>query len=336
MAKTLEERRLLASLDKLEKGNAGGDPLQNASHDGGFATEGTNIQSKAKAMKKALKGMMKGGLSREEAESLIKAMGAPDDDSSSDDEPVVKGEPNDDDSMSADDDSGDAESDDGDDDAESAEPEGFGKSTKKPSKPFSKSHGASQLANASSQTRRNEGSIRKSVMDEHPGAFDAAPVLGRLADSMDRVASRASGTDKKHLGKLQKSITEMHDMQSNFNRKVASVFVALVDKLSGVEDMVKSIHDAPVPNAAKPTLRKSQLREPSFGDGGVSAIDGSAPSSPLESLQFIEVQEALVDMCMKSQATLDDITKFENSKGDFNLLPPAVIAQLEKRLCAAQ
>jgi len=143
MARTPAEARLLASLETLEKG---GDALQDAPHDGGLATEGTNIQSSAKAMKKALRGLMKGGMSRRKAEETLKALYAKSDDASSDDD-VAKAGNDDDDSMSSDDDSGDGESAGGGDDESDEGGESSSDQPAKGGKPFGKSHGASQLAN---------------------------------------------------------------------------------------------------------------------------------------------------------------------------------------------
>lgn len=340
------EDELLAELDKLEKSTIrkGGDALQNAPHDGGFATEGTNIQAKAKKMAKAL---IKQGYSKKLAKALAKKAFADDDStmSSDDDSSVEKGEGyssdddsssvekamgSDDDSMSSDDASGDDESSDG---ASSDEASDDGSSEA----PMNKSLGAAQLANASG--KKGE-SLRKAIVEEHPdmqGAFDAAPVLGQLIDSIDRLAKKTSGPSKKDLGDLRKSIVAIDNRQNSFNGKIAKALSMIAGRIIETENLVKKMASEPIANNRQPTLRKGDLHEPSFhgndqakigGDGGIGE------PSPLQSVPYLQVQEWLTDLCMKGQAELMDITKFENSKGDLRLLPPNVIKQLEQR-CAA-
>jgi len=134
---------------------------------------------------------------------------------------------------------------------------------------------------------------------------------------------------------MRKSITEFGDNQKAFNSKIAKALVMIVEKLGSTEDLVKAIHDQPVPNQQGSTLRKANVREPQFRNGDTSGIDGSELGSPLENVEFIAIQEALTDMCLKSQGvSLDEITKFENTH-DFSMLPKAVVQKLEQKLCSA-
>lgn len=336
MAMSEAEKKLLKSLETLEKG---GDALQNAPHDGGFATEGTNIQSKA--LKKALRGLMKGGMSKEEAEQTLKALYAKSDDASSDDESVEKGMDDDSDSMSAGDDSGSGEGGDESSDDESAEADS---SSMQKSKKVNKSTGASQLANASSRhpQRAKTSDLRKALTDEDPHAgeaFDAAPILGKLIDAIDRaVKGNANGDEiaKSMKRVIRKSVAEAHEAQNAFNRKVAKGFELLFGRLDEMNDMVKSMHDQPVPNNRRTNLRKSDVVERDFGTTSRAAIDGTEEPSPLHNVEMMKIQNALCEMVMKGEADFLDVTKFENAKGNLAILPPEVVQRLEKRLCPAE
>lgn len=318
------ENDLLAALDDLEKSASirkGGDALQNAPHDGGFATQGTNIQKQAK-MKKAIKALMKSGMSEAEATKVIlKGFGSSSDDDSSSEEPIDKAM-DDDDSMSADDDSGEGE-DEGSDDMSSEVP------------PMAKSTGASQLAAAT------QGTLRKALTDENPNAgaaMDAAPILGQLIDSIDRLAKKSSGPSKKDLGALRKSIVNIENTQSNFNTKLAKALSIIAGEVQSTRAIVDKIASEPVVGNRANTLQKSQLAEPHFHDGNQAKIGGDGgvgEPSPLTGVNYYEIQKALTELCMNNKADLMDITKFENSKGNLSLLPPNVVKLLEQRLCSA-
>lgn len=337
MTMTDAERRLLKSLESLEKG---GDALQDAPHDGGFATEGTNIQSLAKA--KVMKALVKSGMSKADAEETIKAMYVKSDDASSDgdSESVTKG--GDDDSMSADDESGSDDQSGGDD--ESGEESGADSSSMpslKKGKKVSKSTGAAQLANASSRQSQKPDDLRKALVDGDPRmaeAFDAAPILGKLIDSIDRMAKSGGASDelRKSMRRvIRKSIDASTAKQEVFNRKVAKGFELLFDRLATMTDLVKAIHDTPVANNRTGNLRKSDTVERDFGTTDTSRIDGSEPISPLQNVDLLRVQEALFQMCIKGEADILDVTKFENSRGNLSLLPKQVVERLEKQLCSA-
>jgi len=330
---------LLAELDKLEKSTLkkGGDALQNAPHDGGFATQGTNIQEKAKKMYKALR---KGGFSKKEAKKAVyKAFG--DEESSSDESSAmssVEKAIGSADSMSSDDASGDDESSDG----TSSEDESSDESSAM-SSPMKKSTGAAAMANAVAGAKPQEDSIRKALTDEHPdvaGALDAVPILGQLIDAIDRMAKGGGKSSKKALGSIRKALVAESEARNDFNSRLAKALVHMTGRMIGIEDLVKKMASEPVNTGNRqPSLRKSDLQQPSFHDGGTQRITGGNGDpnqvSPLTQLPYLQIQEALTELCMKGGAELMDITKFENSKGDLRLLPPNVIEQLEKRLCAA-
>lgn len=272
-------------------------------------------------------------MSKSDAENTLKALNATDDASSDEGEEMAKG--GEDDAMSAEDESGDSASggdDESSDDGDSASDEA--------SKKFGKSHGAAQLANASSQTRRQrDGNLRKALVDETPnaeGLFDAAPILGKLVDSIDKLAGgQPDQHDRQILKSMRKSVRELGANQGAFNTKIAKALVMMFERLDETRDMVKAMHDTPVPNARGTTLRKSDIREPQFGNGDTTGIDGRLPESALSGVEVLKIQEQLYEMCTKSMVTLDDVTKWENSRYDFNMLPTAVVQQLEKRLCSA-
>lgn len=330
-----KEDDLIAFMDKLEK-SAGSDALQSASHDGGFATEGTNIQAQAKKMKKAL---VKGGMSPSEADVLVaKAFPPPQGDEEEDEPAKTKkgfGGSDDDDSMSADDDSGDAESSDGGSDDE--QDDGNGGPPSKKGAPMKKSNqGAAQLASASTR----ENNLRKALVDENPDAgavFDGVPVLAQLVESIDKMLSKSTsnGSNKRIVSDIRKSLDQVRTTQNAFNSKLAMGLSMIAARVINTENLVKSIADQPMVNNRAPSLRKSDILEPSFHGGEHHQIDGSVPQSPLYGVEFLKIQEALVEICMKGGADVTDITKFENSKGNLNMLPPAVLKQLEQRLCAA-
>lgn len=322
------EDQLMAFLDTMEKSTGGGDALQSASHDGGFATEGTNIQAQAKKMQKAL---IKSGYSVKEANALVaKAFPPGGDDDSSSEEEIEKG---DDDSMSEEDTSGDEGSDE--DEGENGPPmPPMAKGKMK------KSLGASQLDTASK--RREHGALRKALVEENPdmeGAFDAAPILMNLVTSIDNLVSRNSGgINKSVVSDLRKSIQNVQTVQNAFNTKLAKGLSMIAQLVIDQGVLVKAMHDQPVVQNRAVTMRKSDVLEPGFHHGQTQFdSDAQAPQrSPLYGVEFLKIQEALVDICMKGQgATIDNVTMFENSKGDLNLLPPNVVKQLEQRLCAA-
>lgn len=293
------EDELMAELARLEKStiSKGGDALQNAPHDGGFATEGTNIQSKAN-VKKAL---MKGGMSEEDADKTIALMkGFGEDESSSPGE-------------------GDEGTSSPDEDSESAEP------------PMEKSLGAASLANASKKQSKKEDSIRKSLSDETNEAINAVPVLDALVKSIDKLA-KGAGVDSE----VRKSLGEMKATQDGFNKKVAAALTLIAKSQNEVMSLVKSIEAQPQAQRA-PTIRKSEIVEPNFHDNGQGNIGGitTGTVSPLASVPMLDIQNALVDIVMKGGADPMDVTKFENSKGNFNLLPPNVVKQLETRFQTA-
>jgi hypothetical protein len=323
------EDELKTALDGLEQSTIrkGGDALQNAPHDGGFATQGTNIQTKT-AIKKATATFMAKGMNKADAkkaaQELVKALMTSDDEDSDDD--AAKAFGNDDASSDAESDAGGSDDDSSSDDDAAASP-------------MSKSTGASQLAGAGGGGTRNGDSLRKALTDENPDAgttIDAVPILGQLIDSIDRMTKRGGATSPKALGEIRKSLADLHSVQNSFNGRVAKALVLMGARVISTEAMVKKIHDEPV-NAGNrtPTLRKGELRDPPLHDNDTQRIEGGAPSSPLGGVEYLKVQGALVDLCMKGLADPMDITKFENSKGNFALLPANVVKQLEQRLCPA-
>jgi hypothetical protein len=136
---------------------------------------------------------------------------------------------------------------------------------------------------------------------------------------------------------VRKALSETQEAQSAFNRKVAKGFELLFGRFNDMSDMVKSMHDQPVPNERRGNVRKSEVVERDFGTTDTSRIDGSEPISPLHNVELIKVQEALYQMCIKGEAGLDflDVTKFENSRGNFSILSSEVIKRLEKRFCSS-
>lgn len=329
--RTSEEERVLKALEAFENGTLakGGDALQNAPHDGGFATQGTNIQSKAKAVKKAMKALIKGGMSETDAAKIVKAIESNDDDDSSSDNvdddtsspmPMAKSVDADDDDSASDDESDDEE--------------------------IEKSHrrGASQLSNASSRGKNSIGGLRKALIEDdaaNSAAIDAAPILAKLIDAIDNLSRVDSRNITKSLQKnsgmddLRKSVQEGRQQQAVFQSQLAKAMPLLFSKMSAVEDMVKAIHDQPVANYGGNTLRKSDIREPSFNDGDTSGFDGSPRQSPLANVEFLKIQEALVDMCKSNHVDLLDVTRFENSR-NYDQLPSSVIKRLEAKLCSAE
>jgi len=307
------EQTLLAELERLEKGGAtlqkGGDALQNQPHDGGFATEGTNIQSKAN-VKKALAALVKGGMSEEEAkktiESISKGMG--DDDSSS--LPP-----------------------DGDDETSSPEED----TQVSGDAPMQKSLGAAQLANASSKRGSKEETIRKSLSEETNNVINAIPVLGELVKTIDTLSKSVRGQGD---AELRKSVTEMRSTQQAFNDKVAKALSLIAKSVFETRELVKAIESQPIVQTRAPTLRKGDIVEPQFHGNDQNLIGGNGgltEASPLTNVPMLKIQEALVDICMKGGNGVDvmDVTRFENSKGDLTQLPKHVVELLEKRLCSA-
>jgi hypothetical protein len=306
------EQELMAEVERLEKSMLakGGDALQNAPHDGGFATEGTNIQSKA-TVKKALAALIKGGMSKEDAEKTVAAL--------------AKGFPPPGD---GDDESSPEEG--GDDETSSPEEDGDGQSDEPP---MGKSLGAAQLANASSKTRkRGEDSIRKALTDEASNAIDAVPVLGQLVDQIDKLA-KSIGT--KGDAELRKSVSDMKVTQDAFNQKMAKALTIIAKSVLDTNALVKAIESQPVLNNRAPSLRKSDIVEPHMHSNAQQQLVGGGDSSPLMNVEMLRIQEGLVDLVMKGLADPMDVTKFENSKGNFSMLPPNVVKQLEQRLCPA-
>lgn len=328
MPKNEQELALVAELDNLEKSllQKGGDALQNAPHDGGFATQGTNIQTAAKAKKKILKGLLKGGMSKKAAEKLMKGMdesSSSSDDSSSDE--VEKGLPSDDDS-SGDDESSDDESVDESDDESVDVP------------PMKKSTGAAQLANVTStREKKRGGEIRKAFGEEEERNIDAVPILDKLIRTLD-----TNGTlQKSELVTLRKSLEKSAASQATFNTKAVQAFIVLGQKVNELMTLTKSIADQPI-QPRQPQLRKGDVRQPEFH--GNNGSDWTQPEeSPLEDLAksisgMFKIQEVLVDMVMKGDVpglTAMDVTKFENAKGDFSILPKEVVKRLNNRLFPA-
>jgi len=323
------EDELMAELERLEKSTIrkGGDALQSAPHDGGFATEGTNIQSAA--MKKVIKAMVAGGMSKAQAqETAKKAFASKDSDSDSESDNTAKGMNGDEASDDEDDMSGGADGDDSSDDEESPD-----------EPPMSKSLGAAKLANATRGGGSQASSLRKALVDESPGVgdqLDAAPILGQLIDAIDRMA-RGAGPSKHDIKTIRKSIVRVQEVQNDFNGKLAKALSMIAGRVIATEAIVKAMANEPVINTRAPTLRKGDLSEPMFHGNTTAQIDGRQEASPLHGVEYLKIQEALVDLCTKGLGGIDllDITKFENSKGDLRMLPPSALKHLEQRLCGA-
>lgn len=312
------EQDLLHSLEALERGDLakGGDALQNAPHDGGLATQGTNIQSK-KDVKKALDTLIKGGMSKQDAEVLVKRL--------------AKGfEPGGDDGSGEDDASGA-------DDSSSMPPDGDDDT----SSPMEKSirAGAAQLQNASRKPKRGEGTLRKGLSDDANDAVDAAPILAQLVAGIEQLASKQPKLD---TSDLRKSIDGIQTSQKQIAGALKGALSLIFDRITNLDTIVKSMADQPAPQRPN-TLQKGNLSHPSFGDtsGSIEGLTNGggydANQSALRSVPMLDIQNELVEMCMKSTAglTVDDVTKFENSHGNLNLLNPNVIKALEQRFCPA-
>jgi hypothetical protein len=349
MPQSLNEQRLMEVLSGLERRGGlakGGDALQNAPHDGGFATEGTNIQAKAKAkkaMRKAIKAMVAKGIDPAEAEKLVKAIRGEEDEDEDSSSPVAKGgdDESSDEDMASEDDGGEGE---GGDDESSALP-----SQAKPpiaKDAVGKSLGAAQLAN-STQSHREQESLRKSLSDDDNKMVDATPVLGMIIKSFDgltnQVREALSGGGKRVKGdrKLRKSFANYEKRQYGFNDNVAKALGIICGQVDELRGVIVKMANEPV-HVNRNQLQKGNLHQPDF-NASTHEIDGRQynpmEQSPLiaNGISLMAIQNTLADLCMKSggkEVSLDDVTKFENTQ-DLNMLPPNVVRQLENRLCPA-
>ena len=329
MQMTEQEQTLLAQLDDMEKSSIrkGGDALQSAPQDGGFATEGTNIQSKAKAakVKKAIESLMKKGLTHEDAlDIVLKGF-----DDGSDDEDSEGADDSSDDSGDSMDDS----SDEG--DSKGPPPKAPPMPPGKGSPPMSKSLGAAQMSMAS-RSNRKESAIRKALTDEDSATIDAAPVLKALVDAVDQLAKSSSKRDD---SSLRKSIEQQAYSQNAFNSKLAKALTVIADMVIKSNATVERIAAQPIANDRVGMLRKSDIIQPGFHNGAapMEIAGGEMQHSPLMGVEMLRIQEALVDIVQKSNNPdlLLEVTKFENSKGNLSVLPPNILKQLETRLCPA-
>lgn len=308
---TKEEEALLKALDDLEKHSVrkGGDALQNAPHDGGFASEGTNIQAKAKAAKAA---MMKGGMSEEEADAILKGIGGGGDD----------------DAMSSD----DSASDDGDEMTSSPDEEAppMAKSKMKKS-----TTGAAQLANASS-SRKSGDTLKKALVDENPqmeGAIDALPILGKFIDQLAKTNQLTDASART----LKKSLDAIAQANTDFNTRMAKSQVAAFDRFNALEAKLDKLLSEPVANNRSGNIRKSDIVQPQFHDGNASSFGGPGAEerSPLFEMEPMKIQKALVDLAMEGKVDVMEVTKFENEHCNIATLPPQIRKSLEAKLCPA-
>lgn len=300
------EEELLQTFGELEKAALKkGDALADAPHDGGFATEGENIQSKAGVKKAVAKAVEDGTLSKAQAAKLLKMMSA---------------------------------SDAGDEDEEGGDEDEDTESMKSKKKSVSKSDvAARRLAAASGELDEDAGSdLRKALVDEVPEAekmMDASDFVKGLVD----VTAKSVSGFKATVEELAKSLSEGQAYQRDYNTRLAKGLVQVAKALSDVDQKLEKLLNAPVaPQARQLTVAKSDVLQPQFG--GVSSQEAKEQStfdfanSPLNNVPLLRIQEALVAKAEQRQLDPMAITNFELTK-DFRALPEKVLKALEAELC---
>lgn len=308
----IEPDELMKAVQQLEADVKKGDPLQDAPHDGGLATEGKNIQSRDEA-KKAIEAILaKGGYNKSQKARLLKMLSATDMESGDGDEP------------------GDDDGDEGggeDDEDEKPMPTAMKGKIKK----GAIDSGVAQLAHATT------GDLKKAIIDHdesNENVFDATPFLDGLVKSLGaQLADAKAGT-----AVLYKALLDDRATQKQFRGTLAKAFSLLDEKLTDISDRIQKIENQPVPNSRPTTVRKSDVVQPDFRNQGHAPGDegGDNEPSPLYGVEYLKIQEALVDMVMKGEIQDSmNVTKFENAKGDLRVLDPKIVKALEKRLCAA-
>lgn len=319
----MDQELLMNALADLEKGATlrKGDALVEHPHDGGFATEGTNIQTLAKNQSNAVKALMKGGMSKSDATKMVKALAKSDDDSMSEDDDSGSSDDGDADSMSS--------------DMDSSSDEGGEMPPMMKGKKVSKSLGASKL-DASSRREKTGRSLRKSMMEENPdleNAIDVTPILGQFVTHLEALANKSD--DGSSFATLRKSIAATQHQQMAFNTRLAKAMTIIGESIMQVSNLVKAMANEPAPRNLQ--LKKSQIVQPSFQTDNTSLAESltGGGESPLSQIAPMVIQDALVDMCMKSESGVSAmmVTNFENARCNLSMLPPNVLKTLEQKLC---
>lgn len=301
--------RLDAALSELEESIQKGDPLQDQPHDGGLATQGTNIQSRADAKKAAAKALTDSGMSKADADKVLKMLSASD---------MGSGEGEDDEEPSG----RDMESDEDEEDADAIKARKAKKAYKSEPDP----------------------DLKKALVDENPDnekLFNVAPFLEQLVGQLGRM----SGNTQQQVDSLTKSLDTATKRQGDFNVRLAKGLVnivgALNDQYQSLNEKIEKILNQPVPNGRQTAVvRKSDVQQPNFGGPQFrepGANDGRNPNeaSPLLQVDYLVIQRKLADYVMKGGLDPIEVTKFENDKGNFNVLPPAIVKRLEQDLCSS-
>lgn len=302
MPKQFTSERLNKALEEFEEKLAKGDALQDQPHDGGLATQGTNIQSKADAKKAVEKALAAQGMSKATADTLLKMLSASDMESGEgEDEPPEASSPMD----SEDEDENDA----------------MDKSKK-----------------AKKSTSQD---LRKSLIDadsRNEEVLDIAPFLGDFVGKFDQM-SKATNS---RVDGLAKALTDNQKMSSDFNVRLAKAMELLFDNVSTRFDLlqkkVEDIAAQPVPNASRGLVRKSDIQQPQFNGGpamrdDVNNLQNNVDVSALQRIDYLKVTSTLADYAIKGFCDPLEVIKFENSRGDFTQLPTKVLQQLTQDLC---
>lgn len=305
---TLSEDELLKALDSFESSLAkGGDALQNAPHDGGLATEGTNIQSKAEAKKAIAAALVKAG--HKNPDDILKMLSASDMGSDEDEDDDNDGE-------------GPGDSDEGEDDAPPPPPMAKGK--------VKKSTGAAALQGA---TQAGSSIIKAMDADDDTREMvDVQPFLKKLVEAI----AASDDSLRSGVARLVKGLGAQQSQSNNFQKSVAQAFVLMSNRLDDLQNIVKKMADQPVPGGRTPTVRKGDIQNPDFNSDPNQLMGREdANASPLLALPVMKIQNELVDMAMKGHVDIMDVTKYENSNGNLGVLPPNVVKSLEAKLCPA-
>jgi hypothetical protein len=301
----MNEQELLEGLAALESNlQKGGDALQDAPHDGGFATEGKNIQSRDEAKKSIVDALVAKGHSKEEASRLMKMLSA-----------------------------SDMGSEEGDDEDEDSEEEEEGAPAPMPPSMEKGKKTKKSLVNDLIASSTPAG-IRKSLVDEEPDAeqaLDAAPFLQGLIDTMAKSLGQHSGA----IGGIAKAVLQSNAKQGDFNARLAKGIITLSGQLSTLQKSLDKIAAQPVPNVRGTSLTKSHVVEPDMHDGNTAAFDGRQVDqrSPLFGMSRQKIENALVDLVTKGGADAMEVTKFEQNGYNLATLPPNLFKALEATLC---
>lgn len=315
----INEDTLLKGLSELEEEIAkGGDPLQNQPHDGGFATEGTNIQTRAKKMQKALAAQ---GIevSIEKARKMAKMMSATD--------------------MGTDEGEGEEEGGEGEEEmtmskvwqdhgpaskAKKSGRRGYGGGT------AAKSTGAADKLAAASGDEGEE--FKKALTDENPEVEQMLDVSEFLSSFVDTIAKSHAATTSS-VEELAKALVDERSSRVGFNTKVAKALVGIGNELRETRELLNQVMEQPVTPQRRAVLHKADVVQPPLSPQQPPS-DGNPEMTPLHQVPYLKVQEALVKKCIEDKS-IDPmvVTKFENAKGDFRVLPRGIVKALEQELC---